>query len=224
VLPESLPPEHRAPMRWSKANPWGAVDLLLQRPGLLVLGLAQLLIWLAFQGTSNMMVLYTAFRYGWSPLTFGVFATALAAANIVVQGGVAGRLARAVGERRAALVGLGLQAATFVAVGLAPNGALFWAAKLASVLGAVAGPALQTMMTAKVSAHEQGRLQGATGSIASLTGIVAPVAFTQLFAWSVTGDRGPGWSGLTILIGAALSLAAFGLVVGVGRESSRPAT
>jgi len=226
MLPESLRREDRAPIRWSKANPWGAVDLLVRRPGLLTLGLTQLLIWLAFQGTSNMMVLYTAFRYGWSPLTFGVFAMVLASANVVVQAGVAGRLARRLGERRAALVGLGLQTATFAAVGLAPNGALFWAAKLVSVLGAVAGPALQTMMTAKVSAHEQGRLQGAIGSIASLTGIVAPIAFTQMFAWSITGGRGSGWSGLTILIGAALSLAAWGLVDAShrGGPSTRGAT
>jgi DHA1 family tetracycline resistance protein-like MFS transporter len=99
VLPESLAPEHRAPLRWTTANPWGAIDLLRRRPGLLALGFAQLLIWLAFQGTSNMMVLYTAFRYGWTPVAFGVFATALAAANIAVQGGLAGRVVRWWGER-----------------------------------------------------------------------------------------------------------------------------
>ena len=105
VLPESLPPERRAPLVWRRANPWGAVDLLLRRPGLLALGFAQLLIWLAFQGTSNMTVLYTAFRYGWTPLSFGVFATALAATGIVVQAGLAGRIARWLGERRTLLAG-----------------------------------------------------------------------------------------------------------------------
>lgn len=53
---------------------------------------------------------------------------------------------------------------------------------------------------------------GAVGSISSLTSIAAPLVFTQIFAWSVGPLRGGGWSGATILIGAALSFAALGLV------------
>jgi DHA1 family tetracycline resistance protein-like MFS transporter len=211
VLPESLPKEKRAPIAWARANPWGAVDLLMQRRGLLVLGAALLLIWLAFQAKDNLLVLYTAHRYGWSPIDFGLFCSALGVASIAVQIGLTGRIARALGDRRTVLLGLALEVVGFAAVGLAPTGLWFWLANLPVVLGSVATPALQSLMSAKVGQAEQGRLQGAMGSIASLTSITAPIAVTQMFAATLT--KGPGWSGLTILIGGVLSLIAWGLVL-----------
>lgn len=216
VLPESLPRAKRAPLRWAKANPWGAVDLLVQRKGLLVLGAALLLIWLAFQAKDNLLVLYTAHRYGWSPLDFGVFCSALAVASIAVQTGLTGRIANALGDRRTVLLGLALEIVGFAAVGLAPNGIWFWIANLPVVLGSMATPALQSLMSARVGEDEQGRLQGAMGSIVSLTSITAPIAVTQVFAATLTW--GPQWSGLTILIGGALSLGAWILVLACVRS------
>lgn len=221
VLPESLAPADRALLRWRTANPLAAVDLLVRTPGLAVLGLAQFLLWLAFQGTSNMLVLYTTWRYGWTALTFGLFAAVLALASIAMQTGLTGRVARWFGDRRAVLIGLTLQVAGLAAIGLAPTGALFWVANIGGVLGAVAGPALQSIISAKVGPDEQGRLQGAIGSISSLTSVIAPIAFTQAFAWTVAPGRPAPWSGVTFLIGATLSLAALVLVFAAGRASLR---
>jgi len=224
VLPESLPAKDRAPLRWSRANPWGSLSLMLQRPGLPALGLVLLLLWFASYAMNSVFVLYTAYRFGWTPLALGVFCSALAVANIIVQTGLAGRIAQAIGERRAVIAGLASQVIGFVLVGLAPTGALFWAANLPIAFGGIAGPALQSLMTAKVGSDEQGRLQGATGAIGSLTGFMGPVAFTQVFAWSIAIGRGPAWSGATIFMGAALGLAAWGLVVGFTRDVSRAAS
>jgi DHA1 family tetracycline resistance protein-like MFS transporter len=212
VLPESLPKHRRAPLRWRSANPWGSARLLWERPGLRGLAVALLLIWLAFQGESNMMVVYSAFRYGWTPLTFGVFATVLAVANIAVQGGLAGRVADRLGERTTVLVGLGIQAVSMAAMGLSPTAALFTAAALIGVGGLIVGPALQALATAKVGPDEQGRLQGAIGSISSLTSIVAPIAFTQLFAWTIAPQQATALPGGTMLVAATLSLAAWSVV------------
>jgi DHA1 family tetracycline resistance protein-like MFS transporter len=221
VLPESLAPENRAPLRWSKANPWGSLRLLVERRGLLALGLILMLLWFAGYALNSLFVLYTAYRYGWSPLNLGAFLSVVAAANILIQTGVASRAAKWVGERGAMVAGLTLQVAGFTLVGLAPSSLLFWAANLPIALGNIAGPALQSLMTAKVEADEQGRLQGAMGAVGSLTGFVAPVAFTQLFAWAIGLGQGPGWSGLPILIGAAFSLVAWGLAVGFARASPK---
>ena len=225
VLPESLPQGDRAPLRWSKANPWGALSLLLERQGLLILGAVLLLLWFAGYALNSVFVLYTAYRYGWTPLALGIFCSALAAANIVIQTGLAGRVAKRIGEWGAVVTGLALQVVGFTLVGLAPTGALFWAANLPIALGNIAGPSLQSLMTAKVGPDEQGRLQGATGAVGSLTGFVAPIAFTQMFAWTIAQGRGPGWAGLTILIGAGISLAAWALMLGsrAPRSASPPA-
>jgi DHA1 family tetracycline resistance protein-like MFS transporter len=222
VLPESLPKAARAPLRWSKANPWGALGLVLQRRGLAALCLALLLLWFAHYANQSVIVLYTAYRYGWSPLAFGTFCSAAAVVNIAVQGGLAGRVAQRIGERRAVVAGLALQVVGFIAMGLAPTSALFWAANLPIALGNIAGPSLQSMMTAKVAPDEHGRLQGAIGSISGLTGLIGPIGFTQVFAWSIAAGRGPGWSGATMLLGAGLSLAAWSVVAGLARERPTP--
>src|ERR1700722_18968121 len=91
VLPESVTAATRAPLRWAKANPWGALSLFLHRPGLAVLGAAQLLMWLAFYANQSVQVLYTAFRYGWDALAFGLYCTGFAVANIAVQTGLCRR-------------------------------------------------------------------------------------------------------------------------------------
>jgi DHA1 family tetracycline resistance protein-like MFS transporter len=206
VLPESLPADARAPLRW--ASPWGAVGML-GRPELRALAGALFASWLAFQAKDNLLVLYTDHRYGWSPLQFGVFASALAVGTITVHGLAVGPLVARFGERAVAAGGMLLEAAGFFALGAAPSGAWFWAGHVPILLGVVSGPALQALLSGRVGEDEQGRLQGATGSVISSTSLVAPLVFTQLFAWGI----GAGWAGVTVWIGGALMLLAAGLVV-----------
>jgi Na+/melibiose symporter-like transporter len=80
---------------------------------------------LAFQSKDNILVLYTTYRYAWSPLAFGVFATVLAVATILFQAHVTARVERRFGQRGCALLGSALQTAGFGAIGLAWNGTLF---------------------------------------------------------------------------------------------------
>ena len=223
VLPESVTAATRAPLRWAKANPWGALSLFLHRPGLAVLGAAQLLMWLAFYANQSVQVLYTAFRYGWDALAFGLYCTVFALANIAVQTGLAGRIARRIGERGAVIAGLTAETIDFAATGLAPTGVLFLAANIPGLLGNVAGPALQSMMTAKVSADEQGRLQGAIGAIQSLAGFTGSIVFAQAFAWTVAPGRPIAGSGAVLLVGAGLTFAAWALVIAFTRDGRRAA-
>ena len=217
VMPESLPRSSRAPLRWSGVGPLASLDILVRRQGLATLAAALLFVWLAFQAKDNMLVLYTAYRYGWSALSFGVFCTVLAGLSILVQAVVAGRAARRFGERRTALAGLALEAVGLVAMGLAGTSVAFWVANIPIILGGVAAPALQALMSARVGADEQGRLQGALASIASLTSVAAPIGLTQLFAWSIAGGRDPAWSGVTMLLAAGFTGVALAVVAGSRR-------
>lgn len=213
VLPESLPAERRAPLRWASANPMGSLSLVFSRPGLPILALILLLLWFAMHAMNSVFVLYTAYRYQWDPMALGIFCSALGAVNIVVTSQLTGRAVTWFGERKVLILGLTAQTVGYLAVGLSPTGFWFWIANIPMALANIAGPALQAMMTAKVHPDEQGRLQGAMMSVGSLTGLFGPIAFTQIFALAIAAGRGPGWSGLTILAGAALSLAAWLLVV-----------
>jgi DHA1 family tetracycline resistance protein-like MFS transporter len=208
ALPESRPASARGPVDWRGAIPWRSLGLLSRRGALPWLAAALALTWLAFQGKDNMLVLYAAYCYGWDPLRFGLFAAALAGGTIAVQAGLAGRIAQRWGERRATLAGMALQALGMAGMGFAPDGARFIAANALCVVGGVANPAMQALLSREVGPDEQGRLQGAIGQVGSFASIAAPVAFTQLFAWTVSAGRGVGWSGATILVAAAMTILA----------------
>jgi DHA1 family tetracycline resistance protein-like MFS transporter len=218
VLPESVSAETRAPLDWSKANPWGALGLFVRRPGLAMLGLIQLLLRYAFYANQSVQVLYTAFRYGWSALAFGLFCSGLALGNIAVQTGLTGRIARRIGERGTLIAGLVAQTASFVAMGLAPTGLAYLAANLPGLFGGIAEPPLQSMMTARVSADEQGRLQGALATLSTLVGFTGSIAFTQAFALTVATGRPTAGSGAVLLAGGGLTLAALALAVVFARD------
>jgi len=210
ALPESLKAENRARLDWRGLVPLSGLGVLGRR-GIAPLAAALFFTWLAFQAKDNMLVLYTAHRYGWSALDFGLFCAVLGPASIFVQAVGAGWAARRFGERWAALAGMALEILGLVAMGLAALSPWFWAANLPIVLGGVAGPAVQALLSAQVGEDEQGRLQGAVASIASLTSVAAPIALTQLFAWSIAAGRAPAWSGLTMFLAAGFTVVALGL-------------
>lgn len=208
LTPEPLPPERRTTAREHAPAPWDGLKLAAIRPALAPLAVVLVLSWLAFQSSDNMVVLYTQHRYGWSPMQFGVFVAVIAALGIAVQSLLAGAAAKRFGEPRVLVWGLAIQGVGMLAMGLAPAALLFWPAAVVGVLGAVFRPALQTLMSEAVEPDEQGRLQGLVASVTSFTSIVAPLAFTGLYAWAISGGRPPAWSGITLLCGAALSVIA----------------
>ena len=205
LLPEPLAREHRTSTQEPRLGLGEAVRLLGTHPALRPLAAVLLLSWLSFQSSDNVVVLYTAHRYGWSPVQFGVFVAVEAALGILVQGFVAGAAARRLGERQTLILGATLQGVGMLAMGLAPTAVLFWPGAIVAALGAIVRPALQTLMSQAVGANEQGRLQGIVSSIASATSVVAPLVFTSLYAWAISGERSPAWAGITILCGATLS-------------------
>jgi len=69
VLPESLPPERRMAFSWKRANPMGALRLLLSRRELPSLATIHFLITLVQQVLPAVFVLYTAHRYSWDGRT-----------------------------------------------------------------------------------------------------------------------------------------------------------
>jgi hypothetical protein len=45
-----------------------------------------------------------------------------------------------------------------------------------------------------------------------MTSTVAPIVFTQLFAWTIAAERAGAWSGSILLLAAGLSLIAWAVV------------
>ncbi len=210
ILPESLPPEKRsARFDWSHANPLGAVMLLRRYPQ--VFGLAALVFLsnLAHYVLPSTFVLYADYRFGWGAQAVGYTLALVGICNAIVQAGLVGKLVARFGERPMLFSGLLFGAVGFATQGLAPTGWISLAAIPFLALWGLAGPSTQALMTRQVDPHEQGRLQGAVTSLASLAGIFGPFLFTQVFAYFI------GSSAALPLPGASFLLASTLLIIGL---------
>jgi MFS transporter, DHA1 family, tetracycline resistance protein len=183
VLPESLPKERRSPrFDWRHANPFGAVVLLRRYPQVFGLATVYFLINLAQFSLNSTYVLYTDYRYGWGPQAVGYTLGLVGLCSGVVQAVLVRRLMPTLGERRMILTGLTLCIVGYAFFGFAPSAWLFVLGIPFLCLGGLSGPPAQAMMTHQVDPHEQGRLQGALTSLASLAGVFGPAMFANLFA------------------------------------------
>jgi len=188
VLPESLPPEKRSPsINWRRANPVGSLKLLRSHPELSGLASVAGLHYLAHCVMPSVFVLYAGYRYGWSEKDVGLALMLVGVCSIVVQGGLVRVAIRALGERRALLIGLAFEIAGYLTFGFAPTGAWMLIAILVTAPSGIGPPALQSLMSRHVESNEQGRLQGANSSIMGLTGIVGPGLFALVFAHFISG-------------------------------------
>ncbi|WP_372017058.1 TCR/Tet family MFS transporter [Pseudoxanthomonas sp. 10H] len=183
VLPESLPPERRAPrFDASHANPFGALALLRSYPQVFGLAAVVFLANLAHYVYPSIFVLFADYRYQWGPREVSWVLALVGVMSIVVNAGLVGRTVKALGERRTLLLGLGCGVVGFTIYGLAGSGWLFVAGLPVSALWALAAPATQALITRQVGAQVQGRIQGALMSLTSLAGIVGPMLFANVFA------------------------------------------
>jgi DHA1 family tetracycline resistance protein-like MFS transporter len=217
VVPESLPPERRMPFAWRRANPLGSLILLRQHGELLGLAAANFLAQMAHVALPVTFVLYAGYRYGWGERAVGFTLALVGACAIVVQAGLIGRFVKRFGERRTLLIGLLFGALGFAVYGLAPSGLLFCVGVPLMALWGLASPTATGLMSKRVSAFEQGQLQGANGSIQGIANLVAPIIFSLLFAYAIGAGRGWNVPGAPFLLAAVLLVAAAALAWHVTR-------
>ena len=208
VLPESLPPERRAGLVWRRANPFGALALLASQPQLGGLATVSFLGNLAHASLPSISVLYMQYRYGFDERTVGLTLAGVGLCSMIVQGGLIGRTVRRFGERTTLIMGLGFGVAGFALFGLAPTGLVFWSGIPLMALWGFANPSALGLMSRRVSASEQGRLQGANSSLSGVANMLGPGLFTQVFAVFI--GAGAPWQlpGAPYLLAAGLLLIA----------------
>ncbi|MFC3712112.1 TCR/Tet family MFS transporter [Sphingoaurantiacus capsulatus] len=206
VLPESLPPERRMAFSWARANPLGSLRLLRSHPELFGLSGTYFLLHFTHHVFSAVYVLYAGFRYGLSTLEIGLLLGAAGLLEMAVQGWLVGHVARWLGDRRTMVLGFVFGASGLLAMALAPNALWFALALIPNALWAIAMPTMMSLMTARVSEREQGQLQGANNSVASIAGVASPLFFGWVYSLTAATDAGFSFvvAAVTMLAAAAL--------------------
>ena len=210
VLPESLPVEKRTTrFDWSHANPVGSLKLLRSYPQVFGLAAVIFIANLAHYVYPSIFVLFADYSYGWGQKEVGYVLALVGVLSVIVNVALVGRLVKAMGERRAVLLGLGCGAVGFAVYGLAGQGWIFLLGLPISALWAVAAPATQSLITRQVGADIQGRIQGALTSLVSLAGIAGPAIFAGSFGWFVSDAAPVKLPGIPFLIAALLLVVAW---------------
>ena len=224
VLPESLAPEKRMTFSWARANPVGALILLRRHTELSGLAVVNFLLYFAHHVFSAVFVLYAALRYGWGPGEVGLLLALVGVLDMLVQGVVVGPVVKRFGDRATMVFGLFGGTVGIAAMGWAPDGLWFILAMLPNALWGLAMPTLQSLMTRRVGEDEQGQLQGANMSVASIAGVASPLFFGWIYSISAgEGARVPH-PGLAFFLAAVVLLLAALIGWRVGRRAEREET
>ena len=217
VLPESLAPSLRTrSFDLRRANPLGSLKLLRSHNELLPLAVVGFLNQLAQMVWPSIFVLYTGYRYHWTPMFTGFWMMAGSAVGIAVQSFLVGPAVKRLGERGTLAVGAAAMGTTLMWYGLAPTGWLYMCGMPIGCLSGLIIPGLQGLMTRRVGPTEQGQLQGANQSLAGIASVVGPVIYGLSFAAAV---RHPAWGvpGLPMILASLIMVVCFGLAIRAGR-------
>lgn len=160
---------------------WGQYRLYFQNRNLARLLTQWLLFALSFSTFISGFALFAERRYEWNGHPVGVREVGYIFAfngfiGMIMQGGMVGRMVKAMGERRVVQLGFIASLIGYAAIGFTQTvGQLLWVMAFASICGAGLRPALTSMVTQKAGRREQGVILGLTQSLTSVAQIAAPV-------------------------------------------------
>ena len=162
------------------------------------------LVILAFGGMESTFALWAMREYGWGPAQIGYVFTYVGLLSAVMQGGLIGPLNRRFGEERLMMSGLALIALGLLVLPFARTLPPLVVAVSALAIGMGAmQPSLNSLISRRAGAEEQGEVMGVAQSIGSLSRVLGPVIAGALFEGF--GRNSPFLCG-AVLVGAALLL------------------
>ena len=213
ILPETHPPAARNSLpSKSKLNPITQIAQIFANQLVRRLCLAFFLFFMAFNGFTNVLVLYLKQTFSWTvslaSLTFAV----VGLIAMVVQGLLIGPLVKSFGEWRLTIAGIGFVIAGCLLLPLANRqnsiSVVFTAVSVLAIGTGLVVPCLRALVSRRLNNSGQGAVLGSLQSLQSLgTFLGAAVAG---FAYDQIGPRSPFWLASLVLAGV-IALVAGGL-------------
>ncbi|NLS01128.1 TCR/Tet family MFS transporter [Rhizobium sp. P38BS-XIX] len=207
ITPERIDPaafHPLAPLRWVGAF-----------PALLPLLFLSLVLGMVGEVGGTIWVLYGQDKFGWDTMTVGLSLAGFGLFHALAQAFVAGSLSERWGERAALIVAIICDSAAYVAIAFATRGFVAFLLFPLFCLGGIGQPALVSLMTQRVSADDQGRLQGVLSSLTSLASVIAPLAISEIYFASR-----PIFPGLVWIVGASLYLVCMPVLLATRRKAA----
>jgi DHA1 family tetracycline resistance protein-like MFS transporter len=181
----------------------GLIRGALRRPVLSRLIVIFFMVILAFAAMESIFALWALRQLDWGPQKVGYVFAYLGLLSAIMQGGLTRRLTKRYGEERLLLCGLVLLAAGLLVVPFSLDlpilGGAF--ALLAIGLG-LTQPALNSLISRRAGAEEQGQVLGVTQSVGSFSRVIGPPLAGYLFAY--VGHSSPFLWGAALVAGALL--------------------
>ncbi|MGZ8565271.1 MAG: TCR/Tet family MFS transporter, partial [Kaistella sp.] len=190
ILPESLDKEHRRPFNWRRANPVGSLMQLRKYPKILGLIAALVFVYIAGHAVQTNWTFFTMYKFNWTETLVGISLGVSGFMAALVQGYLIRFIQPKIGNEKSIFYGLMLYAVGMILFAFASESWMMFAFLIPYGLGGIAGPALQSVISAEVPKSEQGELQGALASLVSLTAIIGPPLMTNIFYY-FTHDSAP---------------------------------
>lgn len=196
-LPETL---HRA--RAGGGSAWQALREVSGRRHLRVLLGVDFAYWMAFAVYQTSFALFGAARFGFGAAATGYLLSAFGVLGVLVQGVLVGPVVARFGAKRTLVAGLLFAAIGWGGSALTHSVPVFVAMLAPGALGiGLCNATLSTLISNAAGPHEQGRVQGAAGSLESLGRTLGPIWGTG--ALQTLGEGKPFGIAAVLLIGAA---------------------
>lgn len=200
-----------APLRWALSFP--ALLPLLGAFGVLsIVGEVGGTVW----------VLYVQDKFGWDLFTVGISLALFGLFHAGAQGFVAGPIAERWGEGRALLIAILADSVAYVSIAFAWQGWIAFALLPLFCLGGIGAPALQSVLTSRVGADHQGRLQGVLTSTTSLVSVGGPFAIATLYFHTRSFLPGLVWVAGAALYALCLPLLSASRTLARPRRAEQP--
>lgn len=205
---ESLAPENRRKINFAKMIPFVSLSNLRKYKAVIGFVIAFGLAQLAGQVMPNTWSYFTMESYDWNKLDVGISLMVVGILVSVVQAFLTGFLVKKFGNKKVIMWGFTLWTLGMFGIAFAGNAFYLYAATIPYVMGGIATPTIQGVVSNRVSDKEQGNLQGVLTSLGSLTAVFAPIIYTTLFSVYSAPEAPLYFPGAPFLAGAIILILA----------------
>ncbi len=157
----------------------------------------------AFQGTTAILALFLAYRFGVTEATIGYFFMYIGVLSVLVRALMLGKLVDRIGEPRLSRAGLLFLAAGLIGLSVSPNLPLLALSVGMLPLGtAFTFPCVTAMLSRVVSSAERGLYMGVQQTFGGITRVVFPIVLGVAF--DTFGKQSPFWISATVVLATLL--------------------